>query len=155
MERLVARFRAGKLWTLPGRVVGVKVDEVGPAERVKLERIWPRESAWLVVMGGWKVAAVTGQLEAILATPEMIELLIAAPAARRMLQPFCRALGVPMHLLWPGTFPVAKVVRVPVKRVRAKRQTVAEWVGGRIALPRGVLAWAKREGFGKIPRGSA
>ena len=88
MERLVARFRAGKLWTLPGRVVGVKVDEVGPAERVKLERIWPRESAWLVVMGGWKVAAVTGHLEAILTTPEMMELLIAAPAARRMLQPF-------------------------------------------------------------------
>ncbi len=41
--------------------------------------------------------------------------------------------------------PVPKVVK---KRVRKPRPPVQI---GRIPLPRGVLSWARRQGFGKVP----
>ncbi len=158
MERMVARFRAGTLRIgvkrdvqpiLAGAVtVGLKA-----AGRTKVARIWPMRFAWLTALGGWKVAGVGAQMQAALEHPDMKALLVAAPQARRVLMPLCRALGVPVHLLRPGTFPVEAVPKPPVKRVYRTRQTVEAWIGGRTKLPRGVLAAARRAGFGKIPRG--
>ena len=82
----------------------------------------------------------------------VVELLLAAPQAARILRPVCRMLAVETSLLRPRlASAVAEVVApepVPVvtKRVRRPRPPV-DW--GRIPLPRGVLAAARRQGFGK------
>ena len=79
----------------------------------------------------------------------MVELLVAAPQAARILRPLCRMLAVEEALLRPGVVVVEPVVVVVRKRVRRARIPI-DW--GRIPLPRGVLSWARREGFGKVPR---
>jgi len=152
MELLVARFQAGRLRQFKARtVVRVPAAEVRPA-RVKPEVAWPRQFGWMVWKAGWRAAGHGGQLQAILQTPEMMELLIAAPQAVRMLRPICRMLAVDMRVLKPGTplgyEPPKPVVLKP--RVRKPRPKV-DW--GRIPLPRGMMAAAKRHGFGKVPRG--
>ena len=89
----------------------------------------------------------------ILERPEMVELLVAAPQAARILRPVCRMLAVETSLLRPGVAArevVAVEVR-PMVKVRVRRpRVVVDW--GRIPLPRGVLAAARRQGFGKVPR---
>ena len=146
--RLVARFRAGGLRSgLPVRVVAARV--VGPRRLVGglatgdglgVGRVfWPRRFGWLVQLGGYRVAAVTGWLEGILGTPEMMALLVAAPQARRLLLPLCRALAVPLHLLRPGAVAVGRVDRVRVRRVRPV-VVMERW-----PLPRGTMARARRD----------
>ena len=149
MERLAQRFQAGRLWRLAPRA-GDAGGAVGawPA-RVRVSRIWPGRFGWLLKAAAHHAAVYNGQLRVILQTPEMVELLMAAPQAARILRPLCRMLAVEDALLRPGVVvaePVAVVVR---KRVRRPRVPV-DW--GRIPLPRGVLSWARREGFGKVPR---
>eukprot|EP01037_Dinobryon_pediforme_P002695 gene2695-2734_t len=124
LERMTARFLAGGLRRFDGRVFGERT---------------PRRA---------KAAGFGSQLRAVLETPEMVALLTASPQAGRMLLPVCRALGVETALLRPGVVAVARVavVRERVRKVRVK--PVVEPF--RIPLPRGVLAWAKREGYGKI-----
>ena len=98
----------------------------------------------------WRAAVYGGQLQAVLEQPEMVELLKAAPQAGRILRPLCRMLLVDTALLRPGVVvepPAPKVAKVRVRKPRAK----VDW--GRIPLPRGMLAAAKRQGFGKLPRG--
>ena len=66
------------------------------------------------------------------------------------MRPVCRALAIDPALLRPllpgEVAPVASVPEVK-PRVRKPRPKV-DW--GRIPLPRGVLAAARRQGFGKI-----
>ena len=79
----------------------------------------------------------------------MVELLTAAPQAARILRPLCRMLQVDTAVLRPGVVvepPVPKVAKVRVRKPRAK----VDW--GRIPLPRGMMAAAKRQGYGKVPR---
>jgi hypothetical protein len=84
----------------------------------------------------------------------MVALLLASPQARRILRPVCRMLAVDAALLRPravgeAAVLAAEVVAVVKVRVRKPRVPI-DW--GRIPLPRGVLAAAKRQGFGKVPR---
>jgi hypothetical protein len=89
----------------------------------------------------------------ILEQPEMVELLVAAPQAARILRPLCRMLAVETALLRPrpagAVAEIESVAVIPVAkpRVRVARAPV-DW--GRIPLPRGVLSAARRQGFGKV-----
>jgi len=82
-----------------------------------------------------------------------VALLLAAPQAARILRPVCRMLAVEAQLLRPrpegevAEIVAAEAVRVVKARVRKPRVAV-DW--GRIPLPKGVLAAARRQGFGKV-----
>ena len=141
IERLVARFQAGRLWLRkPGARVGVRAAAKTGA------RIWPGRFAWLVRAAGYQAAGYGCQLRYILEQPEMVELLKASPQAARILRPVCRMLAIETELLRPGVVVPEPVVRVPKPRVRKPRVPI-DW--GRIPLPRGVLSAARRQGFGK------
>ncbi len=90
----------------------------------------------------YEAACYGGQLRTVLAEPEMVALLADVAQARRILAPVCRMLGVEI----PGVAPVVRAVAMPRKRVR--RAAVPIDIG-RVPLPRGVLAAARRQGYGK------
>jgi hypothetical protein len=83
----------------------------------------------------------------------MVALLVAAPQAARILRPLCRMLAVETAVLRPRVAGAAadvdpvEIIPVVKKRVRRPRVPV-DW--GRIPLPKGVLAAARRQGFGKV-----
>ena len=157
MQRLVARYLAGTLRRLPDRFRGPAVvsqdcaDAVAGRTRAKPVEALPRAFGWMVWAVGWRASVYGGQLQTLLHEPEMVELLRASPQAVRILRPLCRMLAVDPRYLQPGVVVgyVPAVERVVKKRVRKPRAKV-DW--GRIPLPRGLLAKAKREGFGKVPR---
>ena len=157
MERLSQRFQAGRLWRLGPRAVAGERNtaEVGGGLRAGLARIWPGRFGWLVRAAAHHAAVYGCQLRVILEQPEMVELLVAAPQAVRILRPLCRMLAVETSLLRPRLEGAAvevvrdDVVGVVRKRVRRPRVPI-DW--GRIPLPRGVLSAARRQGFGKVPR---
>ena len=120
----------------PSVVVPAEV-QVAVARRGRL----PLGFGWLMRVMPYEAAGYASQLRTVLADPEMVALLRVVAQARRSLGPLCRMLGVEI----PGVGPRAPVaVRTRLKRVRA----VVDW--GRIPLPRGVLAAARRQGFGKV-----
>jgi hypothetical protein len=80
-------------------------------------------------------------LEVVLQSPDMAELLAAAPQAARVLRPLCRALA----LDWPQSPP--KPEKIKTIRPRKPRPKPEPF---RIPLPRGVISAARRAGFGKI-----
>jgi hypothetical protein len=149
MERMTARFLAGRLWRIEGRVAR-EACVVGQAAGNGGVRIWPGGFVWLVKMAGWQSAGYGSQLRAVLETPEMVALLAAAPQAGRVLRPICRALGIETSVLRPGVVvePRVEVVRERVRQARAKGRVTPPW---RVPLPRGVLSAARRAGCGKIP----
>ena len=100
MERLAARFAAGRLWRLEGRARGA-AQAVGK-RRAGGTRIWPGGFGWLVKAASWQAAGYGSQLRAVLETPDMVALLAAAPQARRVLLPLCRMLAVDAALLRPA-----------------------------------------------------
>ena len=142
-----ARFQSGRLWRMAPRA--------GRAERVRaaveagvcagLARVWPYRFGWLVRAAAHHAAVYNGQLRVILERPEMVELLVAAPQAARILRPLCRMLAVEEALLRPGVpgeVAAEPVVPAVAKRVRGPRPAI-DW--GRIPLPRGVASWIRRE----------
>jgi hypothetical protein len=152
MERLAARFQAGRLWRRVPRIVDAgRVPAAGDdGVRVREARVWPCRFGWLVRAAVHHAAVYGCQLRAILAEPEMVALLRESPQALRLLRPVCRMLAIEMSLLRPlaeGRVAVAAVVREVKARVRKPRPKI-DW--GRIPLPRGVLAAARRQGFGKV-----
>jgi hypothetical protein len=136
IERMLVRFRAGRLWRVAGRGASV-----GAIRRRRIDTL-PRRFGWLVQAGGHRAAGVGSQLQTLLAAPEMAELLAASPQAVRVLRPLCRALAVEL----PSVAAASRQVRKPSTRRRAPRPAPEPF---RIPLPRGVLSWARREGFGK------
>jgi hypothetical protein len=153
MERLSQRFREGRLWRISVRRDGGERDAAEPRKRAVVSVRFPGRFGWLVRAASYQAAGYGCQLREILGQPDMVELLLAAPQAVRILRPLCRMLAVETSLLRPRVAgaavevvaaPVAPVVKV---RVRAPRKVV-DW--GRIPLPRGVLSAARRQGFGKI-----
>ena len=154
IERLLVRFRAGTLWRMPERTGVVRAVAAAGGRRVVPGLVLPCRFGWLVRAAAWRAAVYGGQLQAVLETPELVELLIAAPQAARILRPVCRMLLVDMAVLRPrrpgeAAILAPVVAKVATPRVRKPRPKV-DW--GRIPLPRGMMAAAKRQGFGKVPR---
>jgi hypothetical protein len=146
-ERLSQRFQAGRLWRMATRA---ESRVAGLRRRGAVECGWPARFGWLVLIARHHAAVYGVQLRAILERPEMVELLIAAPQAARILRPVCRMLAVEARLLRPrpaGVVAACEVSVAVVARVRKPRVAV-DW--GRIPLPRGVLSAARRQGFGKV-----
>ncbi len=127
MEGMAARFQAGRLQ--PAGVRKARLPGVKPAVRGK--RLWPGPFGWLVRRAGWEAAGFGCQLRAVLETPEMVALLAACPQAARVLLPLCRALAIETSVLRPSV--------VKAARVRVKVDL------GRVPIPRGVMAWVRRE----------
>jgi len=152
MERLAARFEAGRLWRrVPRAVDAGRVPAAGDdGGRAREARVWPCRFGWLVRAAVHHAAVYGCQLRVILAEPEMVALLRESPQAVRLLRPVCRMLAIEASLLRPlaeGEIAPVAVAREVKVRVRRPRPTI-DW--GRIPLPRGVLAAARRQGFGKI-----
>ena len=149
IERLLMRFRAGALWRMPERVrVALSVEPGAPRQAMR-DGVLPLRFGWLVHAAAWRAAVYGGQLQLVLEQPEMVALLTASPQAGRILRPLCRMLLVDTAVLQPGVVvepPAPKAAKVRVRKPRAK----VDW--GRIPLPRGMLAAARRQGFGKLPR---
>ena len=156
MERMMARFREGRLAVQPAGMRQAPLDGVDAkaasdaagAGRLAERALWPRRFAWLVIAAAHEAAGFGLQLRHVLEQPEMVALLKAAPQAMRVLRPLCRALAIETDLLRPGQAPTApKPARIRAVRVR-KPRVPFDW--GRIPLPRGVLSAARREGYGKL-----
>ncbi len=157
VERLVlgllVRFRAGRLWVRRAASGGRGGQgDLAPcrASDVRL----PVGFGWLLPMVPCAAAGFGSQLRHLLEEPEMRGLLAQSAQARRVLAPVCRMLGISAVVLRAGAeVEGAALVEAPgnvpvvVARVRIVRAKVDL---GRIALPRGVLAAAKRQGFGKV-----
>ncbi len=158
MERLAARFQAGGLWRgRPRLTVGESV--AGTVEgRVSCRNqpIFPCRFGWLVWLAGYQAAGYGSQLRAILGTPDMVALLIAAPQAARVLRPLCRMLAVETSLLRPGAGQTAAAVGAveacgEVGAIKGKRgRVVREAVDpGRVRLGEGLPAEAQWQGVWK------
>jgi hypothetical protein len=105
----------------------------------------PVRFGWLIGMMPYEAAGYGSQLRTILEEPEMAALLGDVAQARRILGPVCRMLGVEI----PGVRPeVPKVSAISTKAPVTRVRTVVDF--GRIPLPRGVLAAARRQGYGKL-----
>lgn len=150
MERLAARFMAGRLGLVGARM---SVGRVTLREAADVARIWPRQFGWLVRLAGYEAAGFGSQLREILQTPAMMALLAASPQAARLLRPVCRMLAVETSLLQPfaaaaaGSETTAKVSRVIRRRIRESADP--DRVPYRVPLPRGVAAAARRQGVGR------
>lgn len=140
IERMLMRFRAGRLWRVAHRAARLGAIRQANCALPRLLRL-PRRFGWLVRAGGYRAAGFGSQLQAALQTPEMAALLAASPEAGRILRPLCRALAFEL----PGLPPRPKAARRP----RRPRVAPPKPEPFRIPLPRGVLSSARRAGFGK------
>ncbi len=131
IERLLVRFRAGML-----RPMSPRTAKAGPRAPSQQAVRMPRKFGWLLDAGKHNAAYFTNQLNDLLTTPEMVALLEAAPQAKRMLRPLCRALAV--ELPWTVAAPRPPRPRKP----RAPRPKPEPY---KIPLPRGVITWVRRE----------
>ena len=141
VERMLVRFRAGRLWRMAHRNAAPRQS----ARRKPCARL-PRRFGWLVQAGGHQAACFGVQLQAVLRTPEMVELLAASAQAGRILRPLCRALAVELPGMVAGPRPIATDGRQTWRR---RRTPCAQLEPFRVPLPRGVFAAARRAGFGK------
>jgi len=125
---LMARFRAGRLRVL----VAPRVGRAGLARRVVGSWL-PRRFGWLLPLVPAEAAGYAGQVRAVLAEPEMMALLAAAPQARRVLRPLCRMLGIERGVLEPGLAEAVgggvAAAEQPRMRVRVRPSAGAEGVG--------------------------
>lgn len=147
-DRLSARFLAGLLRASAPRAVAVAGERARTAAG---KRIWPGKFSWLCGLVAWEAGQWGAPLRHALEQPEVQALLKASPQAGRVLLPVCRMLGIEASLLRPGVPAKVRQHKATETRVRRKPAPV-DW--GRVPLPRGVLAAAKRQGFGKPPRAS-
>ena len=157
MERLVERFQAGRLVRRGPRLLVSR--EIVEAEAglvsCRDQPVLPRRFGWLVRMAAYHAVGYGSQLRAVLETPEMVALLVAAPQAGAILRPLCRMLMVETAVLRPlaaaaegvseagSCEAVGKIART---RVRAPKVAV-DW--GRIPLPKGIFAITRRQGVRK------
>ena len=121
IERMMARFQAGRLWRRSsGARTGAKTGV----------RIWPSRFGWLVRAASYQAAGYGAQLRVVLEQPEMVELLKASPQAARILRPVCRMLAVEASLLRPG-----EVIPEPAPRVVKPRIRKAPPTPGAVSSP--------------------
>jgi hypothetical protein len=148
VERVrLGRFRAGCVREGGVARAGVR------APALKKGRL-PVRFGWLMEKMPYEAAGYGSQLRTVLAEPEMAALVRDAAQARRILGPVCRMLGVEIPRLRP--LPLARIADEAIAAsgggpARVRKARVREPVDfGRIPLPRGVLAAARRQGFGKL-----
>ena len=129
LNRLAARFTrlAGRVaaGTAAPRRRALQPSAARPsaARARKPYRRLPRRFAWLVRLVP-EAAAFGSQLQYLLATPEMADVLAAAPQAGRLLRPLCRTLGVrPPPVLTPPPRPARPPK--PPRRGATPRQSPA------------------------------
>ena len=131
LERLWLRFKAGKLRPTTTRAAEKRT--TGPRKPAVL---MPRKWGWMLAAGKHHAGYYTFQFSQLLTKPEMMEFLEAAPQARAMLRPVCRAFGVDL----PWVLPPTRTPKPPKPRKpRPKPEPF------RTKLPRGVISWARRE----------
>jgi len=158
MERLVVRFQTGRLRQVSARASAAGRTAADAVAGVVPRQVLPRRFGWLVRLASYHAAGYGSQLQTVLGQPEMVELLLAAPQAARILRPLCRMLAVETSLLRPrrageaaALAPLVNAgeeVASPVRpRVRVARKAI-DW--GRIPLPRGVLSAARRQGVHRV-----
>ncbi len=82
MERLLLRFQQGRLPVRRSPRSGGR-----RTSRPRSAQVLPRGFAWLLPMVPSEAACFAGQIRTVLADPEMVALLEAAPQARRLLAP--------------------------------------------------------------------
>lgn len=90
LDRLLARWQAGRLTPRPGRPRPTKIITEPSQDRARVRL--PTSRGWLLRMIQ-PTAQFTGQVEALLARPEIVELLAASPQAGRILRPLLRMLS--------------------------------------------------------------
>ncbi len=117
-------------------------------------RSLPRRFGWLIGLLPCEAVAYASQLSCVLADAEVAALLRDVPQARRILRPLCVMLGVrldPAEVVAEMVAGEVAGVVAGVRRAPAPRARVVRGVEPfRIPLPRGVLAAARRQGFGKM-----
>ncbi len=132
IERMLLRFRAGRLWRVTRREGGQRrqasIASRGPA--------LPRKFGWAIQAGKHQAVIYGLHLRQLLDEPDMAAMLEAAPQAKRVLRPLLRALSV--ELPWTVTPPRPPKPRKP----RAPRPKPEPY---KTPLPRGVITWARRE----------
>ncbi len=134
IERMLTRFRAGKLRQMPHRPTAPR-RQGQPRQNPAF--VFPRKFAWLAVAGKHNMVCYGLQLRHLLTTePDLVAMLEASPQARRILRPLLRALAV--ELPWTVTPPRPPRPRKP-RKPRPKPEPF------RTNLPRGVITWARRE----------
>jgi hypothetical protein len=79
----------------------------------------------------------------------MVALLTACPQAVRILRPICRMMAIETSVLRPGVAVVVAPARLQAGAVARVRRKPAPLDFGRIPLPRGVMAAARRQGYGR------
>jgi hypothetical protein len=153
---LVERVRSGRFrggWVRSGVAASGRSRETAGLHRGRL----PLRFCWLMGVMPYEAAGYAGQMRTVLAEPEMAALLRDVPQARRILGPVCRMLGVEI----PGPRPLPRAEATVADGAAADgavaasgrtRVTQVREVAdlGRVPLPRGVLAAARRQGFGKV-----
>ena len=94
---MLERFRAGTLRvSVGGRSGG------GGRRAAPVGRRLPLGFGWLLPLVPSEAACFAGQIREVLAEPEMVALIAAAPQARRVLRPLCRMLGIEAEVLRPA-----------------------------------------------------
>ncbi len=150
IEAMVSRFQVGRLRQAGVRGAGEPGLKAAPRPRGEAGvRLWPCRFAWLVREVGWEAAGFGCQLRAVLERPEMVAFLAACPQAIRVLQPVCRALAIETQVLRPGVEPNPDA---PVRAAQARARKHVPLVKpdlGRVPIPRGVMAWVRRDGSAK------
>jgi hypothetical protein len=116
-----------------------------------VERVWPVRFGWLVRAAAWEAAGFGCQLRAVLETPEMVALLLAAQQAARVLTPLCRMLAIETSVLRPKVAGVEVAVVDVVVAVKPKRVPKDKPDLGRVPIPPGAMAWVRRERAAKPP----
>ena len=135
IEWMLRRFRAGRLpGSRPRAQTPLDTKQLDAINRDAVVRL-PQQVGWLIEAGGHEAAFVRSQVEDVLNTPEMRELLETSPQARRVLRPWCRALAIDV----PSMTPPPKPPKEPKPRTpRPKPEPY------RTKLPRGVISAARR-----------
>jgi hypothetical protein len=121
LQALMARFQSGTL-----RVVATPRMGGGGGGARDLGSRLPLRFGWLLGVVPFEAAAYAGQVRAVLAEPEMVALIAAAPQARRVLAPLCRMLGIEREVLTPRRV-VGDAVDVASPGVGVVRVVPAGW----------------------------
>jgi hypothetical protein len=129
---LIAALQAGTVRTRTCPAPGLT--RQAAADRARAAWTLPRRFAWLLtMMDSQRHLMPHGQMQHLLADPEMLALLAASPRLVRTMRPFCRALGVEMPTF--PTLPVPPVAGPESGAVPDGAATVGAATGTPDALP--------------------